>query len=150
MSMNKLPSHLTYFLLGFYFLYAISPLSFDLLGGQPDALNSAANKTPKIIRLFVVDEILSALLEDDDQDGTEKDAKEDNATSHEHLFLIKKKALRISVTQVLAQLSVQSAKRLGVPSGNEGITRVALMPDTGLSCPHGYLLRHSGVSPPAV
>jgi len=148
--MKKLIPYVAYSLLIVYFLYAIAPLSYDAISGQTDPSLCSSGGAPKIVKLYAVDALFYALFDDEEKENTAIKTNGGARSSHDHILLNKKRALCRSMEKLIAQLSVQSSKRLEIPTRDENIAHTAPVLDAGPKYAHDYHAQHSGTSPPFV
>jgi len=142
--MKKHLSSISLFLVCMYALYAVSPLSYDTVNIQPNDPANGFNEKERTIKLYALDVILSALL-----DLREHGPAKNDSSKEDHILLIKKRALRTSLTQLISQLSSQSEKRLDVPPDHENFLNTEPLWGAVSTRPNGYQFLHSGASPPS-
>lgn len=142
--MKKILLPVNFILLCLYVIYAISPLTYDSINCRHQGEVRGPNgKDGRIVKLYVVDVIMSALTED------ERDADDDASSSQNHILLGKKKALRTPVVKLITHLLILSTRRADLPCGPEDFAVAAPERGAAPTCPNGYECLHSGTSPPA-
>jgi hypothetical protein len=136
-------TYLNFSLLVIFSLYAISPLSYDAVNNKS---GSTLSNPKHSIKLFALSALFDAYESSDDHD----DDGPLSASSHDHILLKKKRALRsASAAKLIAQLSTRSEMRLGIPSVRDCIALVPPMQGDSPRCPRGHFSQHSGTSPPS-
>ena len=132
-------------LLCMFSLYAVSPLTYDSIGMPADDACSGPGERTRIVKLYIVDVLLTAVLGEDDQD------KEKNeASSEDHILLKKKRALLVSVLLLMGLIACRIAKRFDASLSLVGRRLGTAYQRTVHTCPNGYQFLHSGTSPPSI
>jgi len=136
-------SILTYMFLCFFAVYAVSPLTYSLPNSTSPETRTDTDRAPNTIRLFLIDVLFSTLSQqnDDEEDGP--------ADDHSHVLLVKNRTLRSSNSKIIAEPVANLAKHFEMPPVREQALLARTVFEKGPTCPRGYQLLHSGISPPS-
>ncbi len=143
--MKKLTRFLALAIVFCYCMYAVSPLSYDAAAFQPKNEYRLPGASEQVIKLFIVDVVLSMVFDEDNRDDDQ-----DNSSSADRILLKKKRALRSASAAKLIALMSSYSVRPGVPDEHPQTVLSCVVPSGTLPCPPtGYPHLHSGISPPS-